>query len=184
MNKISFLDNEYNLDTSIIKKEQIAASLVGLMKHKGLNRVGLATALGWNKSRVSRLLSGDENLTVKTLTNVVHKLGYDFELVYFNKNYERPKQPWHIDRERKNICTVYSQQSDNIDFARHLVIQSREEVAKDLMCGRGKLRYVSLHEDYISFIEEHAPPISSISFETTASIRFSFQSSELEEAAL
>ena len=101
MTKLDFLDGELELE--FVQMELVANSLVFLLRHSGMSRTDIAHKLGWKKSRVSRVLSGDENLTIKTISQFVEALGYTFDVVFYNQNYLRPKQPWQIDNELVTI---------------------------------------------------------------------------------
>lgn len=54
---------------------QIAVILIGYMQDNGLKRVDLASRLGVTPQYVSRLLSGTENLSFKSIANIEDKLG-------------------------------------------------------------------------------------------------------------
>jgi DNA-binding Xre family transcriptional regulator len=50
-----------------------------MSQHK-VSRADLAQSMGVSPGRVSQILSGDENLTLRTLSSVCTALGADFEL--------------------------------------------------------------------------------------------------------
>ena len=54
---------------------QLAISLVGYMQEHKMKRADLATALNVSPQYVSRLLSGKENLSFKSIANIEEKLG-------------------------------------------------------------------------------------------------------------
>lgn len=54
---------------------QLATTLIGYMQDNGLKRADLADRLGVSPEYVSRLLSGTENLSFKSITNIEEKLG-------------------------------------------------------------------------------------------------------------
>lgn len=51
------------------------------MRENKVTRADLAQAMGVSPGRVSQILSGDENLTLRTLSAVVDALGAELELV-------------------------------------------------------------------------------------------------------
>lgn len=51
-----------------------------MAQHK-VSRADLAHSMGVSPGRVSQILSGDENLTLRTLSSVCTALGADFDLV-------------------------------------------------------------------------------------------------------
>ena len=50
-----------------------------MSEHK-ISRADLAQSMGVSPGRVSQILSGDENLTLRTLSSVVTSLGAEFEI--------------------------------------------------------------------------------------------------------
>ena len=54
---------------------QLATTLIGYMQDNGLKRADLADRLGVSPQYVSRLLSGTENLSFKSIANIEEKLG-------------------------------------------------------------------------------------------------------------
>lgn len=138
MSNFSFLGSDYEIEKSLIQMELTANRLVFLLKHSGLSRAELARKLGWKKSRVSKVLSGDMNLTIKTITAISEALEYDFEVVFYNKDYPKPKQPWQIDRENKAL-TVEAIESEKQPV---INIQSDDQVFHDLISGKGAGFYI------------------------------------------
>lgn len=57
---------------------QLAVSLIGYMHDHNMKRADLATALNVSPQYVSRLLSGTENLSFKSIANIEEKLGVNF----------------------------------------------------------------------------------------------------------
>ena len=54
---------------------QIATLLIGYMQDHGLKRADLAAKLGVSPQYVSKLLSGTENLSFKSIANIEDRLG-------------------------------------------------------------------------------------------------------------
>lgn len=54
---------------------QLAVTLIGYMQDNGLKRSDLALRLGVSPQYVSKLLSGTENLSFKSLANIEDRLG-------------------------------------------------------------------------------------------------------------
>ncbi|MEU3713694.1 helix-turn-helix transcriptional regulator [Streptomyces catenulae] len=61
---------------------QCTASLSGLLAGLGMTRSDLAKAMGVSPGRVSQILSGDANLTVRTLAAAAQALDADVEIVF------------------------------------------------------------------------------------------------------
>lgn len=55
-------------------KIDFAIMLNSLLAEKGFSQSGLAARAGKSKSAISRLMSGDSNLTVETMVSVLHAL--------------------------------------------------------------------------------------------------------------
>ena len=54
---------------------QLAVTLIGYMQDNGMKRGDLALKLGVSPQYVSRLLSGTENLSFKSIANIEERLG-------------------------------------------------------------------------------------------------------------
>ncbi|WBO69582.1 helix-turn-helix domain-containing protein [Streptomyces camelliae] len=61
---------------------QATASLAGLLAGLGKSRSDLAKAMGVSPGRVSQILSGDANLTVRTLAAVAEALDADVQISF------------------------------------------------------------------------------------------------------
>ncbi|MFJ3649275.1 helix-turn-helix domain-containing protein [Streptomyces murinus] len=59
---------------------QATASLAGLLAGLGKSRADLAKAMGVSPGRVSQIMSGDANLTVRTLASLAEALDADVEI--------------------------------------------------------------------------------------------------------
>ncbi|MEU3855178.1 helix-turn-helix transcriptional regulator [Streptomyces sp. NPDC029554] len=68
---------------------QASSALAGLLAAKGMTRADLAQAMGISPGRISQILSGDENLTLKSLAVVAHALQSNVEITF------RPTPPRH-----------------------------------------------------------------------------------------
>jgi transcriptional regulator with XRE-family HTH domain len=63
------------------KKGDIAVQLLTYIKEKGLNQKAFAKILGMKESRLSKILSGAENLTLKTITQLESVLEKDLIII-------------------------------------------------------------------------------------------------------
>jgi hypothetical protein len=61
---------------------QATASLAGILAGLGKSRSDLAKAMGVSPGRVSQILSGDANLTVRTLAAAAEALGAQVEITF------------------------------------------------------------------------------------------------------
>ncbi|MEU8322234.1 helix-turn-helix transcriptional regulator [Nonomuraea sp. NPDC048881] len=60
--------------------QEVVDEITWYMREHKITRADLATSLGVSPGRVSQILSGDENLTLRTLSAVVDALGARLEL--------------------------------------------------------------------------------------------------------
>ena len=122
------------IDAFELKKDHLAAQMAALMAFSGKTRAELMGNLGWKKSRVSNVMSGKCNLTIKTVWEFASSLGFDFDVVFHASGHSPQNQPWQImDSEIAWIPTFPI-----------LEIQSPHQVARDLMNGDHKDVYISL----------------------------------------
>ncbi len=77
-----------------LKAVDVAADLTLLLHHAGQSRADLARALGWSRSRVTQVLSGQENLTVQTIAAVSKALGFTFDVAFRKTSALAAAQPW------------------------------------------------------------------------------------------
>lgn len=146
--KVQFLQHVYEVEPHEVSMELVAADLAILLHHSGLSRADIAKKLGWKKGRVTRILSGDQNLTIKTISQFVEALGYTFDVVFYNKAYPKPKQPWQIDKALKASITPTLTAK----------IQNGEQVFRDLLNGDDADCYVSLKRIPLN-LQSNAPSI-------------------------
>lgn len=83
-----------DVDPVEIKKTAIASNFCALIDHAGLNRAELAKKLDWKPSRLSKVLNGTQNLTIKTIVELCVALDYDFDIHFHKANEHRSLQPW------------------------------------------------------------------------------------------
>lgn len=132
-----------NLDAFEIKKEEVAADLANLLVHSGHNRTYVSAMTGWSKSRVSNLLSGDLNLTLKSIWDFSNNLGYTFD-ISFRKASESPKnQPWIEHKKDVSTEVEYSENNNSIYL---VCLKTAEDVAKDMLNGTPSEYYLSLEK--------------------------------------
>lgn len=81
-------------DDLSIKKDEVGTNLAMLLAYSGTTRSELAGLLGWEKSRISRILSGMENLTLRTIHDVCKAIGYEFDVTFRREGTRKPMQPW------------------------------------------------------------------------------------------
>lgn len=82
---------ESGLDTV---KIDVSVMLSSILEKSGISRGALAKKLKCAPSRVTRALSGDVNLTLKSIYEICHAAGFTFDLVVRKANEPQALQPW------------------------------------------------------------------------------------------
>lgn len=81
-----------------LKKEELAAQLSAMLSFSGLTRSEVADRLDCKKSRMTSILSGKNNPTMKTIWQVAQVAGFDFDVVFRPTGQKRALQPWQTAR--------------------------------------------------------------------------------------
>lgn len=63
---------------------QVTASIAGLLAERNISRTQLADRMGVSPGRVSQILSGDENLTLRSLAHIAASLDIDVEVNFLD----------------------------------------------------------------------------------------------------
>lgn len=63
-----------------LKAQEVAVGLANAFAESGMTQKALADQLGWKTSRVSKVLHGASNLTLKTLFDVCEALNIEFDI--------------------------------------------------------------------------------------------------------
>ena len=77
-----------------VKADEISVALTSLLMNERVSKAELARRLGWKPSRVSKVLSGSANLTLRTIFDIAQAVGYDFDVVARKKGERQAIQPW------------------------------------------------------------------------------------------
>ncbi|MEV4443179.1 helix-turn-helix transcriptional regulator [Streptomyces sp. NPDC049577] len=72
---------------------QATASLAGLLAERGMTRKDLADCMGVSPGRVSQILSGGENLTLRSLAAVAESLDARVEITFYDPPEQRDHTP-------------------------------------------------------------------------------------------
>lgn len=133
------------LDPFDIKKDQVATQLAALMSFAKKNRSTVASSLNWEKSRMTSVLSGKGNPTIKTIYEFCGSLGFDFDLVFRSPTEDRPEQPWQKAMFNAILPATIQPEYLYTDFPPVSVrLQTANEVAIDFFNGDSKGLYLSL----------------------------------------
>lgn len=128
------------MDPFEFKKSYLSTQLAALASFSGKSRAELAEGLGWKKSRVSKVLSGDCNFTIKTVWEFVSYCGFDFDIQFLAAGAIRPKQPWQI----QTVALSKGVPSFGNSVTAIFDIQTAGQVAADLVAGNHKPMYISV----------------------------------------
>src|SRR5690242_547957 len=87
-------DPEYLFARALI---ELGESIVGALNNVGMTRSYLVRRLGVSKPRMTQILAGDENLTIRTLVSVAKALACDLTVALRDARLgegERPRADW------------------------------------------------------------------------------------------
>lgn len=154
------------LDPFEVKKEHFATDLAALLVHSGISRSVACEKLGWHKSALARVLSGKGNPTVKTIWNLAHLAGYDFDLVFRRPEQQPAPQPWTCVNTMANVTNFAT---DNYEFY-VLKVQTPEQVKSDMRSGTMSSMYFSVDVPNVIEIELNPTPIVEADQRADASI--------------
>ncbi|MET8679047.1 helix-turn-helix transcriptional regulator [Streptomyces sp. NPDC004647] len=88
-----FASDESSAETAGARLARHAAtSLAGLLAERGISRSDLAKQMGVSPGRVSQILSGDANLTMRSLASAAAALGASVEIKFFDPSQPLPSQ--------------------------------------------------------------------------------------------
>lgn len=97
------------------KAQDIAIKLASAVSEAGLNQAQLAEKLEWKASRVSRVLTGSTNHTIKTMHQICQAVGRDFDIVL-----RRPhEQSLVVDQDYRHAYLVEA--SNNLEQSKVLL---------------------------------------------------------------
>ena len=88
---------------------EVTETLCELLEKEKVSRKELAERLGKSKGFVSQLLNGGRNLTLRTVADILHVLGYKVSLTPYKEGGEREQcniiefQPWHTQLKRPGL---------------------------------------------------------------------------------
>lgn len=77
-----------------LKAQDTAVALARAVAESGLSQADLAKALDWKPSRVSRVLHGDSNLTLRTIMEIAQACDLDCDVILRRPSEPRAAQPW------------------------------------------------------------------------------------------
>ncbi|MCL5041554.1 MAG: helix-turn-helix domain-containing protein [Gammaproteobacteria bacterium] len=119
------------------KTQDVAIALASAVEEAGLSRAELAKKLEWKPSRVTKVLTGSSNLTLKTIFQVCQAIGLEFDVVLRNPD-ERTEV---VDPVR--FKTINEEAINNLHKSQQLldsVAQLHMKVSQQALATRGYTR--------------------------------------------
>lgn len=106
MFKEAWSDDDFRFD---IKAQEVATNLARALHDAGMNRTQLSEKLGWRPSRVSKVLGGEANLTLKTLYQICDAMNLEFDVVLRTPNQAPAAQPWEASHLENDIRRLHDE---------------------------------------------------------------------------
>jgi transcriptional regulator with XRE-family HTH domain len=118
----SMQDDEFRFE---IKAQSVAVDLARATAELGFTQAQLAERLNWSPSRVSRILHGATNITLRTLHELASALDLDFDIIYRKTNCARFPQPWETKVILDNAAAVFERVEKLHDHAQENLTRSQ-----------------------------------------------------------
>lgn len=97
------------------KAQDVAIVLAAAVEKAGLTRAELSKKLKWKPSRVTKVLTGGSNLTLKTIFEICRAIGLEFDVVLRNAD-ERAEA---VDPAKHQV--IYQETINNLHKSRQLL---------------------------------------------------------------
>jgi len=78
-------------------------------------------------------LSGENNLTIKTIWEFSSYLGFDYDVVFHSADQRRPQQPWQIERREIVFSQFWNTLNQEINLPGILVTQAAYDITGNLL---------------------------------------------------
>lgn len=151
------------------KREDAAIALTGMLHAAGMSRADLARRLDWKASRVTRALSGNENLTINTLAEIINAAGMDFDVMLRSRTGCRALQPWEGANIGVVILGLHDQVVNKLNDAKNTCVEAKAVLnsANELVRAafrhsgqrRAQLAVPKLPEKSYQYVEEENAPV-------------------------
>jgi len=115
----SLQDEDFRFE---LKAQDIAVNLANAVAQSGMTQKELADKLGWKTSRMSKVLHGASNLTLKTMFQVCEALGIDFDVHFGGKH--------HLNEEAEVINAKHHEVESMLKTARQINTMSWNRYAQ------------------------------------------------------
>lgn len=99
-------DADFRFD---IKTQEVATDLACALGEAGMTRAQLCERLDWKPSRMSKILGGGANLTLRTLHQLCEAMGLEFDVILRQPQQSRAAQPWETSHLQHDIRRLHSE---------------------------------------------------------------------------
>lgn len=123
----SLKDEDFRFE---LKAQDVAVKLANAVALSGMTQKELADKLGWKTSRMSKVLHGASNLTLKTMFQVCEALGIDFD-VHFGGKHHLNEQVEVINARRHEVEAILktARQLNSMSWNRYAQVKTFSRVA-------------------------------------------------------
>lgn len=118
----SMADNDFRFE---IKAQSVAVDLARATSELGFTQAQLAERLSWSPSRVSKVLHGSTNVTLRTIHEFTAALELEFDIIYRSMNTTRAPQFWDAKTMLDNAAVVCKKIEQLHDHAQENLTQSQ-----------------------------------------------------------
>lgn len=136
-------DDDFLFD---VRTDRLCVDLIRAMHHQDMTQSDLATILQWSKSRVSNVLHGRTNLTLKTLHALAGAMNLDFDVVFRSKEECAFRQPWH-ERKADTYETLVAEVHALESTARQQLAETQVLLASARQVNKAAWRRADIHQD-------------------------------------
>jgi transcriptional regulator with XRE-family HTH domain len=104
-----------------LKKSEIGSEMASLLAFHEITRAKIANKLGWPESRLSKVLSGKENLTIKTIFEFCDAFGVEFDVIFRKLGGQRAPQLWENQALLRDIRRLHEDLGNSVQQAQAML---------------------------------------------------------------
>lgn len=145
------------------KREDAALTLTALLSEAGITRADLSRQLSWKPSRVTCALSGNENLTINTMAEIIGATGFDFDILVRPRNSCRAFQPWEQVSIGSELLELHAQLVNTLDEAKEnchrskMVLSTASTISRALFRKAAERKAAPAINQSFTYEEDYAP---------------------------
>lgn len=144
------------------KREDAALTLTSLLNEAGMSRADLSRKLSWKPSRVTCALSGNANLTINTMAEIIGATGFDFDILVRPRSSCRAFQPWEQVSISSELLELHAQLVDTLDEAKEnchrskIVLSTASSISRALFRKAAELKAAPAISQSFTYEEDYA----------------------------